>query len=341
MASTGSDHAASERVRAKRDKTARLLRVVHILRAFGEQGVHPAEIAKQTGMAVRTIYRDLTAIDEELGIPVWSDEGRWGVDAGAFLPPLQLTTHEAMAVILSARLMTRYADKYDPNLAAAFQKLESGLPEALREHVERAVAVLSQRSVDAGFNRRLADLTQAWADRQVVTFRYAPATYDGVEREPRLARVHPYLLEPSLQTHALYVMGFDETRDAMRTFKVERISDLTVTHDRFDPPDPAALEAALQRAWDIIGDQPEITVVLRFAPAVAARVREATWHPTQQVSEESDGSLRWTARVAGAVEVRLWILSWGDEVEVLAPPELRADVRDRLRRALDRYADSS
>jgi proteasome accessory factor B len=332
------DDAASDRVRAKRDRTARLLRVVRILHAYGAHAVHPDEIARQTGMVRRTVYRDLAAIEEELGIPVSSNEGRWGVDAGAFLPPLSLTTHEAMAVVLSARLMTRYADKYDPNLASAFQKLEGGLPEALREHVERAVTVLSQRTVDAAFNRRLADLTQAWAERRVVTFRYAPATYDGVEREPRLARVHPYLLEPSLETHALYLMGFDETRDAMRTFKIERVSDLTVTTDRFDPPDPTALEAALQRAWDIIGDQAEIDVVLRFTPAVAARVREATWHPTQRVSQEPDGSLRWTARVAGPVEVRLWILSWGDEVEVLAPEELRTDVRDRLQRALAKYA---
>ena len=35
-----------------------------------------------------------------------------------------------MAVVLSARLMVRYADKYDPDLAAAFEKLEQGLPPA-------------------------------------------------------------------------------------------------------------------------------------------------------------------------------------------------------------------
>ncbi len=327
----------SDRVRAKRDKTARLLRVVHILEAYGEQGVKPQEIARQTDMAVRTVYRDLRAIEGELGIPVWSEDGRWGVEAGAFLPPLRLTTQEAMAVVLSARLMTRYADRYDPNLASAFQKLEAGLPEALREHVERAVAVLSERGVDAAFNRRLADLTQAWADRRVVEFRYTPATYDGVDREPRLARVRPYLLQPSLTTHALYLMGLDETRDAMRTFKIERIVDLRVTNDRFDAPDAGDLERVLRRAWDIIGDQDEVTVVLRFAPSVAARVQEATWHPTQAVREEADGSLRWTARVAGTIEVRLWVLSWGDEVEVLEPTELRDDVTARLRRALSRY----
>ena len=130
------------------------------------------------------------------------------------------------------------------------------------------MAVLSERGVDAAFNRRLADLTQAWADRRVVEFRYTPATYDGVDREPRLARVRPYLLQPSLTTHALYLMGLDETRDAMRTFKIERIVDLRVTNDRFDAPDAGDLERVLRRAWDIIGDQDEVTVVLRATAPV-------------------------------------------------------------------------
>jgi predicted DNA-binding transcriptional regulator YafY len=51
---------------------------------------------------------------------------------------------------------------------------------------------------------------------------------------------------------------------------------------------------------------------------------------------EPDGSLRWSATVAGTIEIRLWILSWGDDVEVLLPAELRVDVRETLRRALAR-----
>jgi predicted DNA-binding transcriptional regulator YafY len=93
----------------------------------------------------------------------------------------------------------------------------------------------------------------------------------------------------------------------------------------------------LTRAWDIIADQPEAEVVLRFAPSVAARVREATWHPTQQVEAEADGSLLWRARVSGTIEIRLWILSWGDEVEVVEPPALRDDVAATVRRAVARY----
>jgi len=244
---------------------------------------------------------------------------------------------EAMAVFLSARLVTRYADKYEPNLASAFEKLGEALPDALRQHVERTLDDLSQRRVDADFNRHVADLTKAWAERRVVRFRYQPARYDGTEREARIAEVEPYLLEPSLATHALYLIGLDRTRDAIRTFKVERIVDLSLTVRTFDAPEAGALATTLRRAWDIIADQPEAEVVLRFQPSVAARVGEATWHPSQQVAERADGSLEWRARVAGTIEIRLWILSWGDEVEVLEPASLRSDVAATLARAADRY----
>ena len=329
--------ADSERLEGKRDRTARLLRVLQVLQAHGEDGVRPAEIAKRTAMHVRSVYRDLRALEGELGIPVWSERGRWGVEGHAFLPPLRLTQQEAMAVFLSARLMTRYADKYDPALAAAFQKLEEGLPEALRAHVERTLSDLAERRVDPAFNRHVADLTRAWAERRVVRLTYAPARYEGAEREPRTAEVHPYLLEPSLETHALYLIGFDETRGAIRTFKVERITDLALTPRTFEPPEAGPLAATLRRAWDIIADQPQVEVVLRFAPGVAARVSEATWHPSQHIREVEDGSLEWRGTVSGTIEIRLWILSWGDEVQVVSPPELRADVAATLARAAAAY----
>jgi len=323
--------------RGKRDRTARLLMVVQILRANGAHGITPAEIAKRTGMAKRTVYRDLNAIQAELGIPVWSEGGAWGVEDEAFLPPLRLTLSEAMAIVLSARLLARYKDRHDPVLASAFTKLEEGLPASLREHVERTVRDLSSRDVDPAFNRLVEDLTRAWADRRVVEFQYLPAPY-GEGREPRRATVRPYLLEPSLQTHALYLIGFDEDRDAMRTFKVERMRDLTILPRTFDPPEGDVV-ARLRSAWDIIADQPATEVVVRFSPAVADRVMETTWHSLQRTERTPDGGMIWRSTVSGVIEIRLWILSWGDDAEVLEPAELRGQVRDILDRARAHYAD--
>ena len=326
---------APERFMAKRDRLARLLRVVAVLRAHPD-GIRPAEIARRIDVAPRTVYRDLRAIDEEVGVAIWSEGGRWGVLGDEFLPALKLTLSEAMAVVLSARLMTRYADKYDPDLASAFEKLEGVLPGPLAEHVERTLDVLSERPRDAAFSDHVHALTRAWAERRVVTIDYEPARYQP-DSARRQAIVRPYLIEPSLQTHALYLIGWDETRNGLRTFKIERIRDVAVQPRTFEPPEGGWVANALRLAWDIIADQPPVEVDLRFAPSVAARVGEATWHPTQVIEPETGGSLRWRATVAGTIEIRLWILSWGDEVEVLAPSELRADVAATVRRSLARY----
>jgi proteasome accessory factor B len=321
----------SERPFGKRDRLARLLRVVAILRSHPE-GIRPAEIARRVGVATRTAYRDLTALETEVGVAVWSENGLWGVVGEEFLPALKLTLDEAMAVVLSARLMVRYADKYDPDLAAAFEKLEEVLPAPLAEHVERTMDVLAEHPRDPAFSERVHRLTRAWAERRVVTFEYEPAHY-GPDSAARQAVVRPYLIEPSLQTHALYLIGWDETRNALRTFKIERIGDVALMPRTFEPPEPGSLEQALRGAWDIIADQPATTVVLRFHPSVAARVMETTWHPTQRLETNPDGSLTWRATVSGTIEIRLWILSWGDEVEVLEPAALREDVASTHQRA--------
>ena len=72
-------------------------------------------------------------------------------------------------------------------------------------------------------------------------------------------------------------------------------------------------------------------------PGVASRVREATWHPTQSLETEADGSLRWRATVSGTIEIRLWILHGATTWRSSRRPALRDDVADTHRRALARY----
>ena len=326
----------ADRPSGKRDRLARFYRVMRVLESRGEQGAKVDEIARQVGVSRRTAYRDLRALDEEMGFPLWSEGGRWGIEGTAFLPPLKFTRAEAMAVFLASRLVARYADEYDPDLAGAFQKLAGALPPVLAEHVHRTIEALAARPQDPDFTRHVEVLTQAWAERRIVQFTYDSSVHDPA-RGSREAVVHPFYLEPSLATHALYLIGFDERRDAIRTFKVERIRELSLTTRTFEPPE-GTIDQSMRSAWDIISDQPETAVVLRFGPGVATRVREARWHPSEQVEAEADGSLLWRATVAGTIEIRAWILQWGEKVEVLEPADLRDEVAAIHRVAAARYA---
>src|SRR3712207_725242 len=150
-----------EREPSKRDRTARLRRVARLLEG-NPNGMRPRDIADRLGMSVRNVYRDLKALEREVGLPVWAADGRWGGESEGFLPPLKLTLQEAMAVFLGARLMVRYADKYDPDLASAFEKLAATLPEALRDRVARSLDVLQEAPRDAAFSDHVRQLTRAW-----------------------------------------------------------------------------------------------------------------------------------------------------------------------------------
>jgi predicted DNA-binding transcriptional regulator YafY len=99
----------------KRDRTARLLRVEHLLSQH-PNGLTAKQVADRVGVNVRTAYRDLRALEEELGLPVWEDSGKFDALPGSFLPPLNLTLSEAVALYLSARLMARFSDRRDDNV---------------------------------------------------------------------------------------------------------------------------------------------------------------------------------------------------------------------------------
>jgi predicted DNA-binding transcriptional regulator YafY len=79
---------------------------------------------------------------------------------------------------------------------------------------------------------------------------------------------------------------------------------------------------------------------VRFTPEAAARASETRWHPSQTSEREADGSLLWRARVSGLLEVRAWILGWGDGAEVLKPQALRDDVARTLAAATARYTNA-
>jgi len=305
-----------------------------VLNARGEDGISVDALAAAADVSRRQAYRDLHALETETEIPLWNDRGRWGLAQEALLPSLSLTIHEAMALFLAARLLAKAIDEQDADFTTSFLKLGAVLPARLQEHVVDALDQLALGRAEPGFRRNVQLLTEAWISSRVVEFDYDARAYEGGMGR---RRVRPYLIEPSSLTRGLYLVGYDEERAATRTFKVERIGDVSLTPRMFEPPEAYRAGSVLSAAWDVIGDQPPMDVVLRFSPAVASRVAEARWHRSQTTEAQKDGSLIWRATVAGPFEIAIWILGWGDDVEVLGPPELRERVAGQLGRAAALY----
>ena len=70
---------------------------------------------------------------------------------------------------------------------------------------------------------------------------------------------------------------------------------------------------------------------------VAQNVAEVSWHKTQKLAFNEDGTLDFTVSVSGLGEISWWILGYGDQAEVLEPEELRETIAQRARRMVERY----
>ncbi len=303
----------------KADRGARILKIQTLLQG-NPQGLTTGEIARRTGVNARTTYRDIRAL-EAMNVPIYEDRGRILIDPNYFIAPVKFTLPQAMALLMGVRLMHRHTDEADPDVADAFSKLAAVLPAPVAEYVHATVRQMAERPPNPTYSRVLQTIALSWAGRKAVRIWYPGSNH---QVKPRI--IEPYFLEPSLIGHSSYVVARDRGLNEMRTFKLERITRAEQTSDAYHVPEDFDINRYLEGAWGIYHSGEPVEVRLRFYPPAAARVRESIWHPSQQLSDEPNGSVLMTVKVTGTIEITPWILGWGDAVEVLAPADLREKV---------------
>ena len=139
--------------------------------------------------------------------------------------------------------------------------------------------------------------------------------------------------------HAWYAIGYSETRGRVLTFRINRIDHLSISHTPYTIPDDFTVQKYLEKSWDVMLGV-ETRVIIKFAPRIAPLIREVRWHSTQKLHTMPDGTLRFEVTVAGLREIGWWVLTWGDDAEVLEPKELRQRVVETAQRMVELYRNS-
>ena len=112
------------------------------------------------------------------------------------------------------------------------------------------------------------------------------------------------------------------------------------TNVPFQRPKDFDLEEHLRGSFGVYqgqGDE-QIGVRVRFSPTVARYVEESTWHASQQLTRQRDGSVLAEFVLSSTEEIQRWILSFGRHAEVLEPASLRAAMATELGSMLAAYA---
>ena len=193
-----------------------------MLRRNGSRGCSAERLAREFGVSVRTVKRDLTAL-ENSGAPVWSRPGPgggYGLAVGASLPPVSLSPTQAVALMaaVSAAPDAPYADL----AVAGIQKILDVLDPRTRARADELARRVWVNSLPSSSRAIRSALEEAMAEQRVVRIRYTSSDGTTTTRD-----VEPVLFAST--NGQWYVIGWCRMRDAMRWFTVSRIEGASVT----------------------------------------------------------------------------------------------------------------
>ena len=302
----------------KRDRTARLLRL-QLLLWQNPNGLTISEIARKCSVSERTIFRDLIALETELKVPLWGEGNKRGILEGHFLPPVTLTTGEAVNIFLSSRLMLQMSQVYSPNIAATFMKINTIIPQPLKRHVQKTIDKLERLPTNEVRIKNFEKLTEAWASHRKVRIFYQ-------EKKGNLKEhiIEIYFIEPDFWGRYSYVIAYDQPRNAIIVLKTNRIKGhVTVKDDTYETPEDFELREYIDHTFGIYTSKNPMILKLLFSSKVSEAVSRTIWHPSQKLKWLDDGSILMTFRMRNAIYLQGWVLGWGTEVEVLKPKWFR------------------
>jgi predicted DNA-binding transcriptional regulator YafY len=301
----------------------RLITLIMLLQRRPNQKA--TELAKELGISVRSLHRYIGMLDE-LGIPVYSERGPHGgfsLVRGYKIPPLVFTPEEAVAVYLGTSLVDEmWGRLYREAAHGALAKLDNVLPDEQRHEVAWArrtlIATGLHRSDLELLTPTLEKLRRATRERRRVQLVYRSRTPAETTRRA----VDPYAL-----VHGWgwwYFIGYCHLRQAVRSFRVDRIVDLTLLDKTFDVPTEFDIRAYLAADPSL---QAQLKTRLRFVPAMAALAHDTRSY-WESLDEQPDGSVIVTLLSPDLTWAASTIMSFGPAVVVLGPEEVRQMVCD-------------
>lgn len=147
----------------------------------------------------------------------------------------------------------------------------------------------------------------------------------------------PYFIKES--KNRWYVVAKDRKDNRVKTFALDRISDLLIGREKFTPIDVARVHAKFSNAFGIIlsDNQTPSEVVLSFTAFQGKYLKSLPLHHSQQVLVENKNEIRISLNVFITHDFVMELLSYGENLVVLKPDKLKEKIRDSLQKSLDRY----
>ena len=214
-----------------KEKT-RLSRLTSILTQLQSKSMLTArELAEKYNVSIRTIYRDIRTL-ENSGIPIVTEEGKgYTLLPGFNLPPVMFSEGEANALITAEQLILKNKDQ---SFVEQYKNAITKIKAVLKNNQQNKLELLSERIV---FRNNLKNSKTSdhliTIQSAITNFNLIYLEYETMESQHTDRVVEPFALY-STQDNWLLI-AFCRLRKAFRVFRLDRMQQLQVQNEKFEP----------------------------------------------------------------------------------------------------------
>lgn len=333
--------------RALADRNAQLIRVLAIIRDLDRLGgVDVYELAERHGVSVRTLWRDLEAI-QSAGLPLVEETAgkrkRWRVAFRDHLAKLSTLLDASHYLALRVAMGQGGSVRSATGLFAALEDLSDKIEDVLgpRERellraVDRCFFAYEKFAYRHAPAEVFWPLVRAIAERRLCVVSYRAPRVDPYDAVFRILPLRLFSHDGAIYFHA-HVIKHDD----IVALNLHRLRYLELLDKKGTPPKDYSPEKWESAAFRIFAGGKPVQYRLRFDAEAAPYILERVWHPTQKVKKLRGKGVELTFTCGESYEVAGWVASWREHVEVIAPESLRDEMGRYAGWLAGRYSASS
>ncbi len=282
--------------------------------------VKAKEIAQRFEISLRTVYRDIRAL-EDAGVPIGAEPGKgYYIVEGYYLPPVMFTRDEAGALLMGGKLIDKFSDLSVQNhFNASLYKIKSVLSvkekdflDTLNTHIE--VLNAAKQEKQGSGNNLLSEIQGILGQSRIIHIEYL----SGYKDELTSRSLEPIGL--CFYGSKWHLIAFCMLRKDYRDFRVDRIKRFSVTGETFQRETHDSLQNLVQKLV-VSPDLKSATV--RFHKSVVQFIKEERYYFGFIAEQEEKDWTRMDFMVHSYTYFANWLLTFVNKVEVVTPSKLQ------------------
>jgi predicted DNA-binding transcriptional regulator YafY len=284
--------------------------------------VKAQEIADRFEISLRTVYRDIRAL-EEAGVPVIGEAGiGYSLVEGYRLPPVMFTKEEALSFLVAEKLLEHLTDKESSShFHEAMYKIKAVLRSSEKDILDNMAPLIAvkpkrENQIRNGKARHFQNILTALAEKSVLSIEYQTLEKDVVT-ERSLEPIGIYFAYDKW-----YLIAWCRLRSAYRTFRVDRIRKAKIADEKFDSMHPTLLTYLKH-----VEQSEKLTqIVIEADKSILKYIQEEKFNQGFVMEKDLGNSVEMTFMTCSPEGLLRWLLMLADHVKIVEPEEAKERV---------------